>query len=136
MGGAFHLNALRRKGHLTKTAPRAHAPRTTMPHRERYLFICTNRREDNHPKGSCAAKGSEELVKRLKAALVARGAAGRVRACSASCLDLCEIGASIVQEPEHVAYGRVTLDDVEAIADAATKGEVVERLVVHRPGSA
>jgi len=103
-----------------------------MPHRARYLFICTNRRADDHPKGSCAAKNSEELVKRLKAALLARGAAGQVRACSASCLDLCEIGASIVQEPEHVAYGNVTLDDVDALADAAAKGEVLERLVVHR----
>ncbi len=36
-----------------------------------------------------------------------------------------------MQEPEHVAYGRVTLDDVDAIADAAGRGEVVERLVVH-----
>lgn len=103
-----------------------------MPHRERYLFVCTNRREEGNPKGSCAQKGSEELVKKLKGALLARGIAGRVRACSSSCLDLCEIGASIVQEPEHVAYGRVTVDDVDAIADAAAKGEVVERLVVHR----
>jgi (2Fe-2S) ferredoxin len=99
-------------------------------HRERYLFVCTNRRSDDNPKGSCAQKGSEEIVKKLKAALVARGAAARVRACTASCLDLCEIGASIVQEPEHVAYGRVTLADVDAIADAAASGTVVERLVV------
>jgi (2Fe-2S) ferredoxin len=105
-----------------------------MPHRDRYLFICTNRRPDDHPKGSCAQKGSEELVKALKAALLRRGAADRIRACSASCLDLCESGASVVQEPEHVAYGGVTLADVDAIADSVVKGEVVERLVVHRPG--
>jgi (2Fe-2S) ferredoxin len=101
-----------------------------MPHRERYLFVCTNRRPDDNPKGSCAQKGSEELVTRLKKALLARGAAGRVRACATGCLDLCEMGASIVQEPEHVAYGHVTVDDVDAIAEAADKGEVVERLVV------
>ncbi len=102
-----------------------------MPHRERYLFVCTNRRPDDHPKGSCAHRGSEEIVKKLKAALLARGTAARVRACTASCLDLCEIGASIVQEPEHVAYGHVTLEDVDAIVDAASKGEIVERLVVY-----
>ena len=45
-------------------------------------------------------------------------------------LDLCESGISIVQEPEHVAYGGVTLGDVDAIADAAARGEIVERLVV------
>ncbi len=102
-----------------------------MPHRARYLFVCTNRRADDHPKGSCAAKGSEEIVKRLKAGLLARGIAGEIRACASGCLDLCEIGVSVVQEPEHVAYGHVTLDDVDAILDAAAKGEVVERLVVH-----
>lgn len=105
-----------------------------MPHRERYLFVCTNRREPGHPKGSCAERGSEELVKKLKAALLARQAAGRVRACSSSCLDLCEIGAAIVQEPDHVAYGNVTAADVEEIADAVVGGTVVDRLVVHRGG--
>ncbi|HEY3818346.1 MAG TPA: (2Fe-2S) ferredoxin domain-containing protein [Polyangiaceae bacterium] len=103
-----------------------------MPHRQRYLFVCINRRPDGHPKGSCAEKGSEAIVPALKEALAARGVAKDVvRACSASCLDLCESGISIVQEPEHVAYGGVTLADVPAIADAAARGEVVERLVVH-----
>jgi (2Fe-2S) ferredoxin len=102
-----------------------------MPHRSRYLFVCTNRRPDGHPKGSCAEKGSEELVPKLKEALAKLGVAkDLVRACSSSCLDLCETGASIVQEPEHVAYGGVTMADVDEIADAAARGEVVERLVV------
>jgi len=57
-----------------------------------------------------------------------------MRACSTSCLDLCEIGASIVVEPEHVAYGHVTVADVEEIVTAAAKGEVVTRLVVHAKG--
>ena len=102
-----------------------------MPHRQRYLFVCTNRRDDANPKGSCAQKGSEEVAKRLKEALKIKGLATQIRACTSSCLDLCELGISIVQEPDHVAYGRVTLDDVEAIADAVGSGKVVERLVVY-----
>jgi (2Fe-2S) ferredoxin len=102
-----------------------------MPFRERYLLVCTNRRPDDNPKGSCAAKGSEALVVSLKEALAKRGLAKeRVRACASGCLDLCESGASVLQEPEHVAYGAVTLADVDAIAEAAGRGEVVERLVV------
>ena len=104
-----------------------------MPHRERYLFVCTNRREEGNPKGSCAQKGSEEIVKRLKAALLDRGVAKTARACSTSCLDVCESGVSIVLEPDHVVYGNVTLDDVDAIADGIKNGELVERLIVHRP---
>jgi (2Fe-2S) ferredoxin len=102
-----------------------------MPFRERYLFICTNRRAEDNPKGSCAAKGSEELVAALKEALVKRGVhKDRVRACASGCLDLCESGATVLQEPEHVAYGGVTLADVDELADAASRGEVVARLVV------
>jgi (2Fe-2S) ferredoxin len=103
-----------------------------MPTRQRYLFVCTNRRPEGHPKGCCAEKGSEEVVAKLKESLAARGVAREiVRACSTSCLDLCETGVSVVQEPEHVAYGNVRVADVEEIADAASRGEVVERLVVH-----
>lgn len=103
-----------------------------MPTRQRYLFVCVNRRPEGHPKGSCAEKGSEEVLANLKDALARRGTAKDVvRACSSSCLDLCEIGVSVLQEPEHVAYGSVTLADVDAIADAASGGEVVERLVIH-----
>jgi (2Fe-2S) ferredoxin len=94
--------------------------------------VCINRRPEDDARGSCAAKGSEQVVVALKASLAKRGVAKEVvRACSSSCLDMCETGISVVQEPEHVAYGRVTLDDVEAIAEAAARGEVVERLVVH-----
>jgi (2Fe-2S) ferredoxin len=101
-----------------------------MPHRQHYLFVCTNRRPDGHPKGSCAEKGSEAIVPALKEALAKRGVAKEgVRACSSSCLDLCESGISIVVEPEHVTYANVTLDDVDVIAEAAAKGEIVERLV-------
>ncbi len=103
-----------------------------MPFRKRYLLVCTNRRPDGHPKGSCAEKGSEEVVVKLKEALARRGVAKDVvRACSSSCLDMCETGVTVLQEPEHVAYGHVRLDDVEAIAEAAARGQVVERLVVY-----
>ena len=102
-----------------------------MPLRQRYLFVCINRRAPDNPKGSCAQKGSEELVVKLKEALAKKGLAKEVvRACSSSCLDMCETGISIVQEPEHVVYGHVTLADVDEIADAAGRGDVVERLVV------
>jgi (2Fe-2S) ferredoxin len=106
-----------------------------MPVRQRYLFVCINRRAPDNPKGSCAQKGSEELVVKLKEALAKKGLAKEVvRACSSSCLDMCETGISILLEPEHVVYGGVTPADVDEIADAAGRGEIVERLVVARGG--
>jgi (2Fe-2S) ferredoxin len=103
-----------------------------MPFRERYLFVCTNRRADGHPKGSCAEKGSEEIVTQLKEALARRGVQREiVRACASSCLDLCESGVAVLQEPEHVAYAGVVSADVDEIAEAAANGRTVERLVAY-----
>lgn len=102
-----------------------------MVQRARYLFVCVSRRPDGTPKGSCAARGSVELYERLKALLVARGlAALEVRACTASCVDTCWVGPTIVVEPDHYFYGRVQISDLEEIVDALVQGRRVERLVL------
>lgn len=124
----LHQSAHREKRRLTRGGDRADCRR--VPHRKRYLFVCTNRREDGHPKGSCAASGSEEILKLLKAGLLKEGVAAEARACGSTCLDLCEIGAVVVQEPEHVSYGHVTAADVPEIVAAVARGDVVSRLVV------
>ncbi|HKP03000.1 MAG TPA: (2Fe-2S) ferredoxin domain-containing protein [Chthoniobacterales bacterium] len=102
-----------------------------MPQRERYLFVCTNRREANHEKGSCAEKGSEAVRAALKDELAARGLAKvKARACSSSCLDQCSSGICILVEPDHFFYGRVTLNDVPEIVEALGTDRRVERLVL------
>jgi (2Fe-2S) ferredoxin len=102
-----------------------------MAQRERYLFVCTNRRADDNPKGSCAAKGSEAVYQALKEQIFQRGLAKRgARACTASCLDQCATGVSVLVEPDHFFYGRVTVEDVPAIVEALEKGTRVERLVL------
>lgn len=94
------------------------------------MFVCTNRRDEGHPKGSCAAKDAEGLLAALKESMAKRGLAKRFRACGSTCLDLCEIGATVVQEPGHVVYGHVTKADVDEIVSAVETGTVVHRLVV------
>ena len=102
-----------------------------MAKRERYLFVCTNRRPDSHKLGSCAARGGEELHAALKARLNERGLAQLgVRACTSSCLDVCWKGPVVMVQPDHYTYGPVTLDDVDEIIDAFERGERVERLVL------
>src|SRR6202049_839398 len=99
--------------------------------RHRYLFVCINRRPDDNPKGCCAAKDSEEVHKALKAEVAARGLAQReVRVCTSSCLDQCATGVTVLVEPDHFFYGRVTVADVREIVDALAKGERVERLLL------
>jgi (2Fe-2S) ferredoxin len=97
---------------------------------ERHLFVCTNQRVEEHPRGCCAARGSEELKAAFKAAVKARGLRGRVRAQASGCLDVCEQGAAVVVYPDAVWYRGVTLADVDEIVDRhLIGGEVVERLV-------
>ena len=102
-----------------------------MPKRLRYLFVCINRRPDDNPKGCCAAKGSEDVYKALKAEVAARGLAKiEARVCTSSCLDQCATGVTILVEPDHFFYGRVSVADVPEIVDRLTVSQRVERLVL------
>ena len=102
-----------------------------MPQRQRYLFVCINQREEDHPKGSCTARGSEDVLRALKEQLAARGLAKiEARACRSSCLDQCSSGVCILVEPDHFFYGRVTVTDVPEIVEGIVSGERVERLVL------
>jgi (2Fe-2S) ferredoxin len=102
-----------------------------MPKRQRYLFVCINRRPDDNPKGCCAAKGSEEVYKALKAEVAARGLAKiEARVCTSTCLDECATGVTILVEPDHFFYGRVTIADVPEIVHRLAIGQRVERLVL------
>jgi len=102
-----------------------------MPIREHYIFVCVNRRPPGHPTGSCAEKGSEDVLAALKESLVRRGLAKELaRACGTSCLDMCGDGVAVVVEPEHVVYGGVRREHADSIVEAIQRNEVVEALVV------
>lgn len=102
-----------------------------MPQRERYLFVCTNRRADEDEKGSCIARGAEAVHRALKEQLKERGLSQlRARVCTSSCLDQCASGVTILVEPDHFFYGRVTEADVPAIVAALEDGRRVERLIL------
>lgn len=95
----------------------------------RHVFVCTNLRAADNPKGSCALKGGAEVQARFKELVHLRGLKGKVRANSSGCLDACEHGISVVVYPDAVWYGGVTLADVEEIVDKhLVGGEPVERL--------
>ena len=106
-----------------------------MPSFVRHVFVCTNERAADHPRGSCKARGGSEVRDLLKKQLTARGVGGdQVRANAAGCLDQCELGVTVVIYPEQVWYGGVTVADVPEIIDRhILGGEVVERLLLPDP---
>ena len=99
--------------------------------RKRYLFVCINRRAENNPKGCCAAKDSEEVYRALKGEVAARGLNKlEARVCTSSCLDQCDTGVTILVEPDHCFYGRVTVADVPEIVEGLVTGQPVKRFVI------
>lgn len=105
-----------------------------MPGFERHLFICTNVRPADHPRGSCSACGGELLRDLFKEAVARRGLKGTVRANASGCLDQCEHGPTVVVYPEGVWYGFVTPDDVDEIVQKhLVEGEPVARLRLPDP---
>ena len=50
--------------------------------------------------------------------------------CTSSCLDQCETGVTVLVEPDHFFYGRVTVSDVAEIVDGLVSGEPVKRLAI------
>jgi (2Fe-2S) ferredoxin len=102
-----------------------------MAQRQRYLFVCTNRRPDEDARGCCAAKGSEDIRAALKNELKTRGLARLgARACTSGCLDQCSSGVCVLVEPDHYFYGHATLADVPEIVEVLAAGKRVERLVL------
>ncbi len=99
-----------------------------MPY-ERHVFICTNERPADNPKGCCTARGSTEVLHAFKTLVGERGLAGRIRAQKAGCLDYCSFGATVVVYPEGTWYAGVTAADVPEIVEShLERGIPVERL--------
>jgi (2Fe-2S) ferredoxin len=100
-----------------------------MPHLERHVFVCTNRRDPGNPKGCCAEKGAEEIRETFKKELAERGLKSRMRANAAGCLDQCAFGPVVVVYPEQVWYKVPTPADAIEIIESHLQGGVpVERL--------
>jgi (2Fe-2S) ferredoxin len=71
------------------------------------------------------------VYRALKAEVAARGLAKvEARVCTSSCLDQCATGVTVLVEPDHFFYGRITVGDVPDIVSALISGQPVKRLVV------
>jgi (2Fe-2S) ferredoxin len=96
---------------------------------EKHIFICTNTREEGHPRGCCNPDGQGELQRLFKVKMAQRGLKATVRANKSGCLDQCELGPTVVVYPEAVWYGHVKPEDVDEIIEAHIIGDrPVERL--------
>lgn len=73
-----------------------------------HLFICAGK--------SCSAKADPEQAKQFfKERIKECGLKNEVRACTSSCLDLCDNGPNFVIYPEGIWYSGVKTEDWEEI---------------------
>ena len=95
-----------------------------------HVFCCTNERAKDHPRGSCARGGSEDLRGYMKKQASKLGIKG-ARINIAGCLDRCELGPVMVIYPEGVWYASRTKDDIDEILRVhLQEGGRVERLML------
>ena len=95
---------------------------------DKHVFICTNQRV-NSERPSCGEEHGMELVKAFKKEIKDRGLSINMRAQKAGCMDICELGPSVVVYPEGVFYGKVQLSDVmEIVEEHLVNDRPVERL--------
>ena len=99
----------------------------------KHIFVCLNERAADTERGDCTRQGSPDLLKKLKAALRARGLDDEIRANKAGCLDNCETGCSVVVYPEGVWYGHVTEADIDELVEQHLVGGIpVARLQLYK----
>lgn len=97
---------------------------------EAHVFVCSNRRQDGHPRGCCAAGGSEKLRDYMKARAKEMGLT-KVRVNNTGCLDRCEDGPCVVIYPEGIWYRVGSTADVDAVLETHLRdGGRVEALLL------
>ena len=100
------------------------------PKFDKHIFICTNDRGPDHPRGDCANCGGNEIRMRFVQLINQHGLKGKVRANKSGCLDVCEIGPVVVIYPQSIWYTGITVENVEEIFEKSIIGnDIVERYV-------
>jgi len=95
-----------------------------------HIFCCINEREPDHPRGSCAARGSVELHQYMKTKAKELGIEG-IRVNKAGCLDRCELGPVVVIYPEGIWYAINSTDDIDLVLERhILAGEKIEHLAL------
>ncbi len=99
---------------------------------DQYIFVCINERPEDHPRGSCGHSGSLELVAELKRLVKENKLRTKVRVNKAGCMELCEIGPSVMVHPDNVWYMKVNPEDAQDIIEQhIIGGKPVERLLAN-----
>lgn len=97
-----------------------------MPKPDYHVFICAQKRQPGHPRGSCTDKGCDTLAPAFAQAIIKRGLLNKISIVQTSCLGPCQVGANVLVYPGNVLYSWVEAGDVENIVEKhLVGGEIV-----------
>ena len=102
-----------------------------MPKPERVVYVCGNQRPQGHPRGSCAQKGSREVLMKFAEQMDSQGLMGKVTLAQTSCVGPCFEGPLVSVQPDDTWYKNVGASDVEDIVKGhLINGDPVQRCVM------
>lgn len=86
------------------------------------------------PASTCSqAGGANDLIRVAKRELLRRGLVGKINLRITGCHGFCQMEPNVRIEPEGTFYPRVTMEGMERIVDALSRGRVVEELLYIHP---
>lgn len=88
----------------------------------KHVFVCINERPEDHPRGSCTARGSGDIFNQLRETVGQKGLTD-IKVTFSGCMEPCMVGPIVYVAPDDVWYGGVTPDDVELIVEQHLAGE-------------
>lgn len=90
-----------------------------VPHLEKYVFVCENKKEA----GIFCGDTGEKIRTLLRDAVKARGLQGRIRVSKSGCLGACAEGPNVFVMPDSVWFKQVQPGDAEKILN-----EIISRM--------
>lgn len=88
-----------------------------------HIFVCTQRRPDGHPRGSCGVKGAEALFNAFSMVLMQKNLNQRIALTSTGCFGPCQAGANVLIYPGALMYSWAEPEDAATIIEHLLKGE-------------
>ncbi|MCL4405752.1 MAG: (2Fe-2S) ferredoxin domain-containing protein [Firmicutes bacterium] len=102
-----------------------------------HVFACTNKRDPEHPRGSCQLRNAEEVLSLFREELKQANIPQPFRINKSGCLDACEEGPVFAVYPDGVYYRLKTREDVrQVVRQHLLNGVVVSDLQIPSPPDA
>lgn len=97
---------------------------------KKHVFVCSQARPANHPRGSCSTKGCNDVLQTFWRELQRLGTPDGIAVTYSGCLGPCDQGPNVLVYPDGVLYSGVAVNDVaEIFSEHLLNDRPVARLI-------